>query len=575
MILTALNISNHKSDDLAAAFVRSRPAGRDVARDEVYKVIHHWVRQCVTTHKTCTYTKYVQLPTRLIDVGPSQDSLKLYVTKPGESGRYLALSYCWGRNQSLKTTISSLMTWKSGIPFAAVPKTIQDAIIVTRKLKFRFLWVDCFCIVQDDDKDVAREIAKMAKIYSRAHITISAACSESSLKGFLYVREREKATSRFRLPYQCPDGRKSVIELSPYEFHGHEMEPINTRAWTLQESLLSPRLLIYGSRQLSWSCLGSQYSDGSNDREWPASHPTVQRLDPIVHKALAKPTLALDVDVNAWHTDPNYLDTDVDSWEGMATNPEQLRSFTESWSKVIEDFTQRELTNADDLLLAISGIASVYAKASQDSYVAGLWKSTLKLGLPLLWCNRARLQPRGSRFRAPSWSWASIDTPVSAGGSDATDSEVSVDVLDCRVEPADSSAVYGAVVSGYLTIRGRLHKERWTRKPFSRNDALCFHDLKHHPSGSFYTSVTSATRLDALEDGITDLVGFDLSVWCLEMFNQTTRQDGKDFFCVMGLVLNRNDDGTFRRLGVYELRGGSRKWVDEYIRTETQILTII
>ena len=47
------------------------------------------------------------------------------------------------------------------------------------------LWVDALCIIQDDDRDKAVEIAKMPLIYSQAAVTIVASRSANVHDGFL------------------------------------------------------------------------------------------------------------------------------------------------------------------------------------------------------------------------------------------------------------------------------------------------------------------------------------------------------------------------------------------------------
>jgi hypothetical protein len=77
------------------------------------------------------------------------------------------------------------------------------------------------------------------------------------------------------------------------------------------------------------------------------------------------------------------------------------------WYDLIENYTTRNLTNAEDKLPAISGFASVMETRTGDKYVAGLWKSHLSIGL--LWHRKNDWLTRLARYRAPSWSWAAFD----------------------------------------------------------------------------------------------------------------------------------------------------------------------
>ncbi len=85
-----------------------------------------------------------------------------------------------------------------------------------------------------------------------------------------------------------------------------------------------------------------------------------------------------------------------------------------SWMKLVTDFTKRRLTNADDRLNAIHGIAVEFAaKASLNGYAFGMQETNFTSQLS--W--RVPSAGRGSNAlrstRAPTWSWVSVDSPVS------------------------------------------------------------------------------------------------------------------------------------------------------------------
>jgi Heterokaryon incompatibility protein (HET) len=67
------------------------------------------------------------------------------------------------------------------IPFERLPRTIKDAITITRDLGIQFLLVDALYIVQHslNGEDWQRESAKMESIYGNAYVTIAAEISEN------------------------------------------------------------------------------------------------------------------------------------------------------------------------------------------------------------------------------------------------------------------------------------------------------------------------------------------------------------------------------------------------------------
>jgi hypothetical protein len=89
---------------------------------------------------------YPPLPTRVLEVEPS-DNTRLYVTAAEQRANYTTLSYCWGDSQQLATTKASFDSMTLGIPMTGLPRTIQDAIVITRYLNIRYLWVDVICII--------------------------------------------------------------------------------------------------------------------------------------------------------------------------------------------------------------------------------------------------------------------------------------------------------------------------------------------------------------------------------------------------------------------------------------------
>lgn len=121
--------------------------------------------------------------------------VRLVHSRPGQVGRYVALSYCWGPTLPVLTTTANLQAHQDGIDFAALPKTLQDAITMARYLGFQYIWIDCLCIIQDQKKDWSREAASMATIYSNAHLTVAAAGSAHCDGGMLNADRAMSAPS--------------------------------------------------------------------------------------------------------------------------------------------------------------------------------------------------------------------------------------------------------------------------------------------------------------------------------------------------------------------------------------------
>lgn len=160
------------------------------------------------------------LPTRLIEVSDGQhDTLRLYVPSQEENlaGKYLTLSYRWGHgNSTSRTTRDNYADRLRGLDYVSLPLSIQDAILVTRALGFRYLWVDASCIIQLDPGDASdqedgvwiREATRMGGYYSNAFLTIAATCSHDSSEGFLRPREAHRFPVDEVL-WECSSGIRS------------------------------------------------------------------------------------------------------------------------------------------------------------------------------------------------------------------------------------------------------------------------------------------------------------------------------------------------------------------------------
>jgi hypothetical protein len=380
------------------------------------------------------------LPTRVIDVGApaSKENPRLVVTN-GLKGQYAALSYCWGGEQPDSLQQDRLSAYSREIPSEKLPQTIKDAIIVTRNLGLRYLWVDSLCIIQDSELDKRSEISRMRLIFRHAFVTISAATAKTVFAGFL--QQRPFPLPSVSIPITCPDGADGAVCLYQDAGESHLLysdsdHPIEARAWTLEEKVLSPRVLLYSSTHLRWLCDSRQYSDGGAQENF-------------MDYDAARYRLPLEMRAEIPHPSRNNVSTE---------------SVYSSWRILVGEYTTRRLTAPRDKLRAIGGLAEQYARITNDVYCSGLWKS--QLPTELLWrrnslteAGRPRERPTG--YRAPSWSWASIDGEIAMKGSQIE--AVEFEVLSCTVVPLHAWAPYGEVNRADLRLRARTRQIWWHR----------------------------------------------------------------------------------------------------------------
>jgi len=138
----------------------------------------------------------------------------------------------------------------NGIDPSTLTKTFQDAIYITRRPGIRFLWIDSLCIIQDSVSDWVKESSTMGEVYANGIFNIAATAASDGRLGCLFDRNPRLAQKcRVRI------GEETVEFIDQwYWYNNITNTPLNTRAWVLQEELLSPRILNWERQQLSWKC---------------------------------------------------------------------------------------------------------------------------------------------------------------------------------------------------------------------------------------------------------------------------------------------------------------------------------
>lgn len=425
-----------------------------------YNQTRQWLQYCYSHHEHCATSKTPFIPTRVIDVG-GLDSVSRLAELNGHSSHYAALSYCWGGQQSVMAECRNIKEFFTQLPVSKLQPTLKDAISTTRELGLQYLWIDSLCIIQDSKDDKIKELSRMHEVYANAFVTIVAANAKDCNEGFLQPRIQlpdDPATVNFKaftLPYRL-DGSFDEVTLQPYQSFRPSLEPVNVRAWTLQENLLSPRLLIYGS-QLVRQCYSS-VSSGFGIQRFSAT-PRLGTRNPLQCSGLGLAPRK-----------PPFLEyrklppSDPDSVKHL----QQLQWY---WSEVVSDYSERQLTDINDKLIAISSIArQLSTTAFKDhSYKAGLWlpNSPNKTSFlyDLCWTVNSPSARHQASYLAPSWSWASIHVHPSSGVRiEKWDAHIPLhgtgqlcEIVQCETI-AEREDPFAHILGGSLTLQGILKK---------------------------------------------------------------------------------------------------------------------
>lgn len=353
--------------------------------------INGWLRVCHETHTECrNLGRSRHNPTNLIFINPTSGMLRLVEGSNFELVPYVALSYTWGLKLATdeeKATIDAAAAKeknshqrREGFPMAGLPGTILDAIRLTLSLGLRYIWIDAICIVPPADWN--EEASKMDEVYGNSYVTLATCSSMKATDPIPYFREAWRyKTGSCRL-YSGHWLANVDMTLNEIRLRSN----LFTRAWTLQEERLTPRMLYVCGQRMYWSCSVTQQVETGQIGELPR---------------LQSP------DRFAWMRHPqSFL---------RACRRQDLAAIHEQWLELVKAYVKRNIFNSSDRFPAIMGLAVLCLGPYTDEnmevrgqeYLAGLWRHTFAQDLS--WSVQA---PGAAERRldsvAPSWSWASL-----------------------------------------------------------------------------------------------------------------------------------------------------------------------
>jgi hypothetical protein len=369
------------------------------------------------------------LPTRVIYI-PSDGSIGPRLEDGnGRADDYVALSYRWGSAQRTKTLLSNISMYKRALPFDSLSKTIQDAIVMTRKLGYSYLWADCLCIIQDSPEDWKREASQMAAVYKNAALTLSGSVCHSADSGLFYPDPDDYQVQVHARSVEDSAGTPFSIAVRSCSSFDSDVTygTLSNRGWCLQERLLSRRILHFGASQTHWECLEGAWSAscdrklsridvglrGNFQKNLLASIPRkgpVPLLLPGAPKTVERMVLSRAVGTEA---EPDTPATSRPPEQQFSREPHG------TWYRMVTDYSARSVTVPTDKLAALAGLALTFATKTGDVYLNGLWLHGLPEGL--LWspCGFGQGKHKQNSYstlspsrQAPTWSWASLDGPL-------------------------------------------------------------------------------------------------------------------------------------------------------------------
>ncbi|KAG9203836.1 hypothetical protein G6514_001997 [Epicoccum nigrum] len=391
-------------------------------------LVKSWLSECNTMHieKCRPQNRQYVRNLKVIDC-----SERVIVPAPPDCS-FVALSYVWGPPSAQPDLASSELN-------KVLPPTIEDSITVTQKLGFRYLWIDRYCIDQNNEQEKQEQIGQMADIYASAAVTIIAAAGEDPTHGLPGIRKNTRGLTRVEQVRSIHLFMNSPIvprdRYSPYYVHESKWA---SRAWTFQECYNSPRRLFFTTEQITLICNTAAYQETAGTLPYPTSHPIYTNLrgwvDAIDERPLPEAVLdAIPYPLASIMDSLNVYSQRQMSYDSDALNAilGTLNKFTRHAIHHIWGVPMRlPLYEVSNQLLTDGSTLAQYNADVQSFSTGGQVPSHPKDSIALLWHNRS---PCYRRTGFPSWSplgwkeefpwipqqgigWSSRQTPSALGG---------------------------------------------------------------------------------------------------------------------------------------------------------------
>lgn len=232
-------ISHAVVESYLAPFAQTDHISRRATVDQAQK----WLQNCLSSHKACYRLKGGELPTRLVEIENVEDQLRARVRNslglPPHTD-YLTLSHCWGQAPFLTLRKDNLERLGKSIPLDDLPQVFQDALLITHKLGFYYLWIDSLCIIQgsEGEADWLLESPTMDRVYGNSICNLAATGFPDGQEGLFPKHQTDEI-----LPPKFKHrslGKDTSYYITPANSWMTEVtaSPLHRRGWVYQEQIM-------------------------------------------------------------------------------------------------------------------------------------------------------------------------------------------------------------------------------------------------------------------------------------------------------------------------------------------------
>lgn len=365
----------------------SRCSGRVMGPKADLSLFHDWINRCGSLHKgKCGQSIWPEPEKQVLKAFLVIDVDHMCIVNAPENCRYVALSYCWGTASMFRHLLSNSAALRrdGSLTESPAPATILDAIELVKGVGERYLWVDALCIIQDDQASKQVQLAQMGLIYSLAAFTIVAAAGDNVDAGLPGIRA---GTRKLDQDILRVGGKVFLTVIDGVDYYGGVKDSTwITRAWTMQEKILSKKLLIFTDEQVYWKCWNALWLEETALEKVP-------KISFFYKLASAGPS-----DIG--------FDSLVDGSEGLFG----------LYQSLVNAYLERQLSFKADIINAFSGLCQAFTAIEDEKFHWGLPVS--RFDTALCWwlraggqrnyafCDQGHSDSTTSSVPFPSWSWA-------------------------------------------------------------------------------------------------------------------------------------------------------------------------
>lgn len=257
--------------------------------------------------------------------------------------------------------------------------------MVTRKLGFRYLWIDTMCILQDNPKDKDEEIQKMGDIYAGSTCNIAAASANDS-RSSLFTRVLPLLSNQCYLRPSGSGGTFAIRNIS-----GEGRQPLNDRGWVVQEKVLSPRSLEYTNVGIRWHCKGTADNESQIPSLWGWNRLLKHFQSSQARHQLRDNTGGRKRSIS-WPTQLDIAFTDAEKYVGQM-----------AWTFIVGIYCRAKFSHEDDRKVGLLGVVSALKEHTGLSVTHGVCHDLFPYCL--LWCMWGPLCfSENPPHYGPSWS---------------------------------------------------------------------------------------------------------------------------------------------------------------------------